>query len=267
VVTANAAQNHKALESLKYFDVLGVRFAAVQIEDVIREMEEWISTDRRTHCISVSNVHSVIESQNNPGFMRVLNTSDLNVPDGMPIIWMGRSQGHRLPRRVYGPDLFMEFCLETQDMPYRHFFYGAAPEVLELLVENFKKQFPGIKVAGFYAPPFRPLTEEEDLEVIEIINDAAPDVLWVGLGCPKQEFWISAHRESIHVPVIAGIGQAFNIYAGQTRQAPKWLREHGLEWLFRLILEPRRLWRRYLIGNLKFIFGLFRHSLRWRANN
>ena len=254
-----------AIDTSKYFEVLGVRFASVQIPDVIRQVEEWISAECQTHCITVSNVHSVVESQNYPEFKDVLNGSDLNVPDGMPIIWAGRSQGHSLPRRVYGPDLFAEFCYETQMKPYRHFFYGGAPDVLVTLIENLKGKFPGLDVAGSYSPPFRTLTPEEDMQVIEMINAAAVDVLWVGLGCPKQEFWMWSHRESIHAPAIIGIGQAFNIYAGRVRQAPKWMRERGLEWLFRLISEPRRLWRRYLVYNTEFIFRMFLVSLRRRS--
>jgi N-acetylglucosaminyldiphosphoundecaprenol N-acetyl-beta-D-mannosaminyltransferase len=244
-----------------FFAVLGVRFAAVQISDVIARIEEWIAERRRTHYICVSNVHSVVESQRDARLKETLNTSDLNVPDGMPIVWLGRSKGYNLPRRVYGPDLFQEFCSETQAKPYRHFFYGGAPEVVKTLVTNLKQTFPQLQVAGHFSPPFRSLTAEEDLRVIEMVNAAAPDVLWVGLGCPKQEFWMRAHRESLSVPAIIGIGQAFNIYAGSVRQAPRWMREHGLEWLFRLQQEPRRLWQRYLVCNTEFIVRLALEAL------
>ncbi len=246
------------------FEVLKVRFAAVQIPDVISNLEEWIVNDRRPHYVCVSNVHSVIECQRDASFLETLNQSDLNVPDGMPIVWCGRAQGRRLPRRVYGPDLFIEFCRETQKKSYRHFFYGGAPQVLETLVCNLKERFPRIQVVGSYSPPFRTLSFEEDLKVVELVNSAAPDVLWVGLGCPKQEFWMRAHQKSIQAPAIVGIGQAFNIYAGQVRQAPAWMRESGLEWLFRLLSEPRRLWRRYLIYNSEFLVRLLYESLRMR---
>jgi len=243
------------------FEVLGIRFAAIQISDVIDKIEGWIAGGRRTHYVCVSNVHSVVESQRDPRLKEVLNGGDLNVPDGMPIIWLGRSRGNSLPRRVYGPDLFVEFCRETQNRGYRHYFYGGAPHVVEALIGNLRGMFPEMHVAGHYSPPFRALTAEEDLEVIEMINAAAPDVLWVGLGCPKQEFWMRAHRETLSVPAIVGIGQAFDIFAGNVRQAPAWMREHGLEWLFRLLQEPRRLWRRYLIYNVEFILRLAGESL------
>lgn len=251
-------------EASSSFDVLDVVFASVQIPDVIKIIEGWIGAGRMAHYVTVSNVHSVVESQRDGTFMEALNRSDLNVPDGMPIIWLGRSQGHDLTRRVYGPDLFIEFCNETQSRKYRHFFYGGAPDVVEALVNRLRERFPGFQVAGYYSPPFRPLTAEEDLRTIEMINAAAADVLWVGLGCPKQEFWMRAHRESLSVPAIIGIGQAFDIHAGKLRQAPRWMRENGLEWLFRLLLEPRRLWRRYLVYNSEFIVRLLLNSLRSR---
>jgi N-acetylglucosaminyldiphosphoundecaprenol N-acetyl-beta-D-mannosaminyltransferase len=263
-MTIETVSEVRAVESAKCFEVLGVRFAAVQIPDVTRKIEEWIANDRKTHYITVSNVHSVIECQRDVRLMETLNGSDLNVPDGMPIIWCGRSYGYVLPRRVYGPDLFYEFCNRVQDKPYRHFFYGGAPDALETLVSKLKEMFPKIQVAGYYSPPFRPMSPEEDLRVVEMVNASAVDVMWVGLGCPKQEFWMRAHRESLMVPAIVGIGQAFNIYAGKTRQAPSWMRESGLEWLFRLLHEPRRLWRRYLVYNSEFIFKLFIDTLRRR---
>jgi len=247
------------------YDVLGVRFAALQIEDVIARAQQWIAERRGTHFVTVSNVHSVVESRHDPRFRRTLNTADLNVPDGMPIVWLGRRRGHVLPRRVYGPDLFIEFCRDTQHKQYRHFFYGGAPDVVASLVEKLKATFPEFQLAGYHSPPFRPLTADEDRQAVEMINSASPDVLWIGLGCPKQELWMEQHRPLLHVPVMFGIGQAFDIYAGKLRQAPRWMRENGLEWFFRLLLEPRRLWHRYLVYNTQFILVLLVESLGARA--
>jgi N-acetylglucosaminyldiphosphoundecaprenol N-acetyl-beta-D-mannosaminyltransferase len=246
------------------FEVLGVCFAGVQIPDVIRAIEGWIAEGRTAHYVTVSNVHSVVESNHDAHFRDTLNHSDLNVPDGMPIVWLGRASGLNLPRRVYGPDLFIEFCRQTQGKSYRHFFYGGAPDVVEALVQKLQEEFPGFSIAGYYSPPFRPLTASEDQQVIEMINAAVPDVLWIGLGCPKQEFWMRDHLETLRVPAMIGIGQAFNIHAGKLRQAPRWMRENGLEWLFRLLMEPRRLWRRYLIYNTQFIVRLLLETLRAR---
>jgi len=248
--------------SERYFDILGVRFAAVQIPDVIRRIEMWIKCDRRAHYITVSNVHGVVESQHDMQVMEALNRSDLNVPDGMPIVWLGRCSGQRLHRRVYGPELFIDFCHKTQGEGYRHFFYGGAPEVVKMLVANLKERCPGIKIAGYYSPPFRALSAEEDEHIIKLINESQADVLWIGLGCPKQELWMYAHRQKISVPAAIGVGQAFNIYAGSVSQAPRWMREHGLEWLFRLLQEPKRLGRRYLVYNTEFLLRVTAGAMR-----
>lgn len=236
------------------FNVLGVRVDAVQIPHVIEQMEEWISSRNGSHFISLTNVHGVIESQHDISFRNILNSADLSVPDGMPLVWLSRLRGYRLSRRVYGPDLLWDFCRETHEKGYAQFFYGSARGVADELAKKLKTRFAGLKVVGTYCPPFRELTEEEDAQVIKIINQAAPDVVWVGLGCPKQERWMYEHRDRLSVPVMVGVGQAFDIYAGRLRQAPPWMREHGLEWLFRLLLEPRRLWRRYLVYNTQFVY-------------
>ena len=164
-------------------------------------------------------------------------------------------RGYSLKQRVYGPDLLLDFCRETNEKAYRHFFYGGAPGVPEALAAKLKCQFPLLEVAGTYSPPVRPLTPEEDAGIVDMINRAKADVLWVGLGCPKQECWMYEHREQLRVPVLVGVGQAFDLHAGRLKQAPAWMRGHGLEWLYRLLAEPRRLWRRYLIYNSEFVFS------------
>jgi len=247
VASAPAANNRET------FRVLGVRLAALQIPDVIERMEAWIARRDGSRFIAVTNVHVVMEARHKPSFRKVLESADLCVPDGMPLVWVGRLRGHPLERRVYGPDLLLDFCRETHEEGYRHFFYGGAPGVPEALAEKLKERFPRLNVVGVCSPPFRPLTAEEDARQIEMIHQAAPDVLWVGLGCPKQEHWMYEHRDRLRVPVLVGVGQAFDIHSGRSRQAPAWIREHGLEWLYRLLAEPRRLWRRYLLYNSEFI--------------
>ncbi|MFB3814966.1 MAG: WecB/TagA/CpsF family glycosyltransferase [Terriglobales bacterium] len=243
------------------FPVLGVNIAAVQVPDVIRCLEEWIA-EGRTHFVCVTNVHVVMEAQKDAEFRRLLNAADMCVPDGMPLIWVARQRGLRLSRRVAGPDLFLEFLRATAEKGYSHFFYGGAEGIPEKLVQELRREFPGLRVAGAYSPPFRRLTEQEDAAVVEMINRAAPDVLWVGLGCPKQERWMFEHRDRLKVPVMLGVGQVFDIYAGTLRRAPRWMCEWGLEWFFRLMSEPRRLWRRYLVYNTQFVLSLFREGLR-----
>lgn len=236
------------------FRALCTRINALQIPDVISQMETWIRNPERAHFIAVANVHVVMEAWHDKSFNEVLAGAGLCVPDGMPLIWLGRLRGHILPRRVYGPDLLIDFCRATHEKGYRHFFYGGAPGVPEALAEQLKMQFPNIRIVGLFSPPFRAVTPEEDEKHVEVINQSGADVLWVGLGCPKQERWMYEHRDRLRVPVSVGIGQAFDIHSGRSKQAPAWLRNHGGEWLYRLLSEPRRLWRRYLIYNSQFIF-------------
>lgn len=240
---------------------------AVQIPDVIEQMEEWIFERNGCRFISVTNVHVVMEAHHQISFKKVVNSADLVVPDGAPLVWLGRFRGYRLRQRVYGPDLFWTFCRETHEKGYTHFFYGGAPGVAEKLSESLRKVFPSLKVVGTYSPPFRPLLDEEDAQIVKMINQAAPSVLWVGLGCPKQERWMFEHRDRLNVSVMAGIGQAFDICSGRVRQAPGWMRAHGLEWFFRFLQEPRRLWRRYLIYNTQFLCCLFLETLGLRRSD
>jgi N-acetylglucosaminyldiphosphoundecaprenol N-acetyl-beta-D-mannosaminyltransferase len=168
--------------------------------------------------------------------------------------WLGRRHGFEMRRRVYGPELMTTFCEQTATKGYRHFFYGGAPGVAEDLALRFVSRFSGVAVAGTYSPPFRALSPEEDCEVVAAINRSQADIVWVGLGTPKQERWMFEHRARLNVPVLVGVGAAFDLHAGRLKQAPAWMREHGLEWSFRLMAEPRRLWRRYLIYGSEFVF-------------
>lgn len=260
-----AAQPHPnlVLASKEYpcFQVLGIRVDALQIADVVGQMKEWIRAKRGSHSIAATGMHGVVEAQHDTGFKQILNNTDLIVPDGTPLVWVGRRRGHNLSRRVYGPDLVLDFCKETQTHGYRHFFYGGEPDVAVQLVESLKRRFPGLQAAGTHSPPFRPLSEEEDDEIVAMISRANPDVLWVGLGTPKQERWMHEHRNKLNVPVVVGVGAAFDMISGRRRQAPRWMREHGLEWLFRLCQEPRRLWRRYLIYGTQFVAWIVLESL------
>lgn len=190
-------------------------------------------------------MHGISEANTDSEFKTVVNSADLVVPDGMPLVWLGRLRGHSMRRRVYGPELMETFCRET-GCRYRHFFYGGAADVAENLATSLQERFH-IVVAGTFSPPFRELTAEEDRALIDRVNQAAPDVLWVGLGAPKQERWMHEHRVRLRVPVLLGVGAAFDFNSGRLRQAPRWIRENGLEWLFRLAIEPRRLWKRYLV--------------------
>ncbi|MGH2756269.1 MAG: WecB/TagA/CpsF family glycosyltransferase [Actinomycetota bacterium] len=223
---------------------------AVQIPDTIAQIERWISLRERMHYVAVTGMHGVTEAQGDPAFRKILNSADLVVPDGMPLVWLGRRAGQRLPRRVYGPELMESFFRSTGTV-YRHFLYGGAEGVAERLAKTIAARF-GVEMVGTYSPPFRPLSAEESDDIIARINRTRPDVVWVGLSTPKQERWMHDHSDRLDAPVAIGVGAAFDMLAGLKKMAPPWMQEHGFEWLYRLGQEPRRLWRRYLVGGAKF---------------
>lgn len=237
------------------FRVLGVRVDVVQIPDAIQVLETWIHDRGPARYVAVTGMHGVSEARENPHFRGVLDSADLVVADGMPLVWLGRWQGHnKMKRRVYGPELMETFCRETGSK-YRHFFYGGAPGIADELARVEHERY-GIQIAGTYCPPFRPLTDDEEREVQSLVEAAAPDVLWVGLSTPKQEQWMFAHRDTLRVPVMLGVGAAFDLNTGRLKQAPPWMRENGMEWLFRLCAEPRRLWSRYIVNGSKFVWAV-----------
>jgi N-acetylglucosaminyldiphosphoundecaprenol N-acetyl-beta-D-mannosaminyltransferase len=228
------------------FQVLGVRVDAVQISDVVTRLRSWVEDrESNTRFVAVTGMHGIAESRQNSHFRTILNAADLVVPDGMPLVWLGRSKGYPLRRRVYGPELMETFC-SVSGNAYRHFFYGGQPGVAEKLAKALQERH-GICIAGVYTPPFRPLTEAEEKELAALVQESSPDVLWVGLSTPKQEKWMYEHRYRLNVPVMLGVGAAFDMNSGSSRRAPRWMREHGLEWLYRLCSNPRRLWKRYLV--------------------
>jgi N-acetylglucosaminyldiphosphoundecaprenol N-acetyl-beta-D-mannosaminyltransferase len=252
--TRNEASVERGVASRERFSVLGVRFDVVQIPDVILQMRQWIV--RRAGCgyIAVAGMHGITQARHSIEFRQAIADAGLVVADGMPVIWLGRLRGYDLPRRVYGPELMLQFCKETATAGYRHYLLGGAPDVPEQLARALDKACPGIGIVGTHSPPFRPSTPQEDAAIIENINRAAPDVLWVGLGTPKQEMWMHQHRDKLRVPVMIGVGAAFDFLSSRKRQAPVWMQDRGLEWFFRLMQEPRRLWKRYLVGGSQFVF-------------
>src|SRR5258708_5024593 len=217
------------------FRILGVPVHAVQIPDVVCQIQHWIHSDVRGRYIAVTGMHGIAESRGDADLRRALHSADLVVPDGMPLVWLGQWHRHPLKRRVYGPELMETFCRETGPA-YRHFFYGGGPGIAERLAHALQQRH-GIVVAGTYYPPFRSLTDEEQRDVASRIEAAAPNVLWVGLSTPKQEKWMHQNREKLQVPVMLGVGAAFDLNSGQTRQAPRWMRENGLDSVFRLSMH------------------------------
>lgn len=257
-----AALDSKPEQSdLPSFKVLGVRIHALQIPETVAQVEAWIRERSPERFVSFSGMHGVSESLNDPSIRQVLNAADLVVPDGMSLVWVGRHRGQarRLQRRVYGPE-FMETFIRETGSRYRHYFYGGAPGVADRLAERMHREC-GIQVAGTYCPPFRPLTEAEEADLEAKVRASAPDLLWVGLSTPKQERWMYAHRGRLGVPVLLGVGAAFDFHTGSVVQAPSWMQENGLEWFFRLVVDYKRLWRRYLIGGSRFVWNAGLESL------
>ena len=236
-------------------NVLGVGISAVDLLGAVEIIEGWIRR-REQHYVCVTSVHGVMECQRDEGLRRIFNRSGITTPDGRPLVWLGRRAGFPRMDRVYGPDLMLALCERSEHGAYRHFFYGAAPGVPERLAERLRKRVPELGVVGTYSPPFRPLTGEERAETVGMINRRHPDIVWVGLSTPKQERWMWEHLGEIEASVLIGVGAAFDLLSGRVRQAPRWIQRSGLEWLFRLSQEPRRLWRRYLINNPMFVVNV-----------
>jgi len=239
------------------FNVLGVKVDAVTMSAAIARIEHWIAQRDCTRYVTLTNVHAVMEARSHREFQAILNEAAMVCPDGRPLVWIGNKSGAQV-EQVCGPELMRSFLGATARRGYSHYFYGGSPRVVERLASSVRQLYPRTRVAGYYSPPYRPLTPAERNSIIAAINEAQPDVLWVGLGCPKQERWMYENSPLLTVPVVLGVGQAFDIHAGVLAEAPQWMRCHGLEWLFRLLSEPKRLCRRYLVTNTGFVYALAR---------
>lgn len=240
-------EHQSALES-RY--ILNMRVDATTYEGAVERVIGW-AAQRESRYVCCANVHSVMESFDSPQFRRCMNSADLVTSDGMPLVWALRSLGVSTATRVYGPDLVPALLRATDRAGLRIGFYGGTPDTLSTLLRLTERQYPGLTGYGF-SPPYRELTREEDQMVVDRINRSGVQILLVGLGCPKQENWMAEHRHRIQA-VMLGVGAAFDFLAGMKAQAPDWLQSAGLEWLFRLAVEPKRLWRRYLKHNPRFV--------------
>jgi N-acetylglucosaminyldiphosphoundecaprenol N-acetyl-beta-D-mannosaminyltransferase len=234
-------------------DVLGVQVSAINVGQALDILDDWITTGSPNY-VCVTGVHGVMESRRDERLRDIHNAAGLVTPDGMPLVWWTRARGWGHVSRVYGPDLLLACCERSITTGYRHFFYGGGEGVADLLARRLSRRFPGLIVAGTWTPPFRPLTAEEDEQVVARINETAPDIVWVGLSTPKQEYWMAEHLHRLAAPVLIGVGAAFDFHSGLKRQAPRWMQRGGVEWLFRLASEPRRLWKRYLQNNPAFVW-------------
>lgn len=233
--------------------VLGIPVHIIETRDVVRQMEEWILQRDKCHWIAVTGSHGIVEGHKHPEFKSILESADLSLLDGR---WTARLAGQRAScpaRQVRGIDLLWTFCEVASRKRYRNFFYGDTVGVLAQLTKSLGDRLPGLEVVGTFSPPFRSLSAEEDVHIISMINKTRPDVLWVGLGLPKQERWIFSHRDKLKVPVIVAVGAAFKFVSGNVKKAPSYISECGLEWLWRFAHEPRRLWHRVVVYGPQFV--------------
>jgi N-acetylglucosaminyldiphosphoundecaprenol N-acetyl-beta-D-mannosaminyltransferase len=241
-------------------NILGVGVSPIRMPDLLAACEQWIAS-RQPHYICVTNTHLVMMCQKDEELRRIHNNAGLCTPDGVPLFWMTRLMGHRNVERVCGPEIMLACFEHGLPLGWRHYFYGAMPGVAEQLADRMQERFPGLQVAGTYCPPFRPLSPEEDAQVVEMVNAARADFFWLAIGPGAMEKFMAHHVSRMNVPVMAGVGAAFDFLSGNKPQAPKWMATVGMEWFFRMCTEPRRLFVRYLTNNPAFLGRVLLQSL------
>jgi N-acetylglucosaminyldiphosphoundecaprenol N-acetyl-beta-D-mannosaminyltransferase len=240
--------------------ILGVAVQPTNYQAAVTQITSWAEQNESRY-VCAANVHMVMEAHDSPSFMMVVNKADLVTPDGVPLVWAMRRLGIPDQERVYGPDLMIKLIEASTYKSIPIGFYGSSPQVIERLINKIKKEYRSINIAYSFSPPFHPLSSEEDENIINNINSSGARILFVGLGCPKQERWMAQYKDKIHA-VMIGVGAAFDFYAGTKPQAPVWMQKRGLEWLYRLFQEPGRLWKRYLYHNPRFIVLALNQILR-----
>jgi len=238
--------------------VTGVEISTTSYREVVACCERWLHERRSglvlpARYICVTSVHGIITAQDDAEFRKILNSADVVTPDGMPLVWALRSLGAKNQERVYGPDLMLRICESAVVKGFRVFLYGSHEDCLEKLRLRLHETFPDLRIVGWWAPPFRPLTSDEENWVVSRITSSEAEIIFVGISTPKQERWMYRHRECFPGAVMIGVGAAFDFHAGRVRQAPRWIQRNGLEWLFRLLMDPVRLWRRYLLVTPRFL--------------
>lgn len=245
---------HKADKSrIPTCNILGVNIAAIDMQWLVEYLDSNIRLLSGDY-ICVSNVHTTVTAYEDSEYLKIQNGGIMAIPDGGPLSSVGQRRGYRNMKRTTGPSLMGEIFKTSAEKGYRHYFYGSTDETLEKLYSVLPETYPGIKIAGMYSPPFRPMTEEEDKAIVERINETEPDFVWVGLGAPKQEKWMAAHQGRVN-GLMVGVGAGFDYYAGNIERAPEWMQKRNLEWVYRLIQDPKRLFGRYWHTNTKFIWN------------
>ncbi|MCB0455248.1 MAG: WecB/TagA/CpsF family glycosyltransferase [Aequorivita sp.] len=244
--------------------ILGMRVDSTNYNDATKKVIEW-SNDNQGRYICISTVHMIMEGYDNPKYQIIVNNADLVTPDGMPLVWMLKALGVKDQQRVYGPDLTLHVCAAAEKQCIPVGFYGGMPASLSDLTINLQAKYPKLKIVYSHSPPFRPLTPEEDNAVVQAINASGARILFVGLGCPKQERWAAEHKGKVNAVMLA-VGAAFDFHSGRVKQAPNWIQKAGMEWFFRLLMEPKRLWKRHLKHNPRFIALALLQLLKYKLN-
>ncbi len=237
-------------------NVLGVGVHAVDLPRAAEVIESAVAERQRGY-VCVTGVHGVMEAQRDPAFRQIMDRALLVVPDGMPTVWVGRAQGLDQMRRVFGPDLMSEMCRRSAKTNLTHFLYGGKVGVAEELKSNLERRYPGLQILGTFTPPFRPLLPNEEADLENLLARLKPDVIWVGLSTPKQERFMSEFISRVSQSIMIGVGAAFDFHTGRAKNAPDWVKKAGLQWLHRLLQEPSRLWKRYLVNNSQFLWKIF----------
>ena len=252
----NIQFTHKVDKSLiPTCNIMGVNIAAIDMDWLLEFTEKHIA-ELSGDYICVSNVHTTVTSYEDKSYCAVQNGGIMAIPDGGPLSTVGRKRGYKTMKRTTGPSYMGEILKISVQKGYSHYFYGSTEETLDKMNLKLTKQYPGLKIAGMYSPPFRPLTDEEDINIIAKINEVNPDFVWVGLGAPKQEKWMAEHQGKIK-GLMVGVGAGFDYFAGNIERAPEWMQNNDLEWLFRLFQDPKRLFNRYWHTNTKFIWNAY----------
>lgn len=241
-------------------DILGVHIDAQTFTEATTTLLRWADEHGKRY-VCTCPVYTLMMCREHPNVHDAVDGADMVTADGMPIVWLQRRLGIHNAERVYGPDLLLTLCEATTNTDIRHYFWGGLPGVPETLRANLMERFPGLNVAGASAPPVTEVSARADQEAIERLNTSGAHIVWVGLGSPKQDLWMALHRTALEAPLLIGVGAAFDLLAGTKRQAPRWMQRSGLEWVYRLLQEPGRLGRRYLVYNPKFVWLVLRYQL------
>lgn len=260
VARRGARDVRESTQNLPRANVLGIGVHATNLEEAVRLSDRLLQCGERGY-VCLTGVHGVMEAQRNPKLRRTLNDATLCLPDGMPTVWVGHAQGHAEMSRVYGPDYMLELCRVSVGRGYRHFLYGGLPGVAHLLQKRLEAMLPGVQIVGTFTPPFGPLSHEQERELFHLVARCRPDIFWVGLSTPKQEQFMAEYGPLLGVPLMAGVGAAFDIHAGLIPDSPDWIKQCGLQWVDRLRKEPRRLSKRYLANNPAFLWNLALHLI------